>query len=83
MLKNLLNKIFGNIENVIMIISKTFFSICIIGAILYLIMTLFMFELEDYIFIVVPSLLVCSLLSIPMYALGEIISQLKQINEKM
>lgn len=82
-LQNLLNNIFVNVENVIKLVSKIFFSICIIGAILYLVMTIFMFELEDYIFIVVPVLLVGSLLSFPMYVFGEILTQLKQINEKM
>lgn len=82
-IQRILNKIFGNIENVIRTVAKVFFAVCIIGAIVYLVLTMFMFQLEDYVGIVVPVLLVSSLLSFPMYAFGEMVAQLKQINAKM
>ena len=82
-IQEILNKIFGNIDNVIKLVSKVFFAICVIGAILYLVLTMFMFELEDYVLVVVPTLLLSSLASLPIYALGEIVSQLKEINEKI
>lgn len=78
-LSSVIMKIFNNVEKNLKSLAIFVFLGCIISAIVCLFMTI----TNEYLFTISMILFVSSVLSFPLYAFGEIITQLKQINEKI
>lgn len=81
-IKNGIMKIFDNVDKVLKGFSIFAFVVCMVIAIVCLFIAI-VDGAEDYLFIVAIILVASSVLSLPLYAFGEIVTQLKRINEKI